>query len=212
MNKLDTPSQNVILVPEDASFPKPAVARRLIVLMPANADCTAINHRIWKLANESNSTVQLLALYKDPDQEPSLRRELITMSALIQDANVPVEIKIEKGTNWLEAVKHNYHDGDMIICPFEQPVGIQRRPLTRILESNLKVPIYILSGSTSARPQYTGLMQLTAWLGFAGIIVGFFVLQLKVVQLEKDPFQSILLILLLIPEFWFIWAWNSLFS
>jgi hypothetical protein len=212
MNKLDIPSQNVILVPEHASFPKPVAARRLIVLMPANVDCTAINHRIWELANESNSTVQILALYKDRDQEPSLRRELITMSALIQDANVPVEIKIEKGTNWLEAVKHNYHNGDMIVCPFEQPVGIQRRPLTQILESNLKVPIYILSGTQSARPQYKGLMQLTAWLGFAGIIVGFFVLQLKVIQLEIDPFQSILLILLLVPEFWLIQAWNSIFS
>lgn len=212
MNKLDTPSQNVILVPEHASFPKSAVVRRLIVLMPANVDCTAINHRIWELANESNSTVQLLALYKDPDQEPSLRRDLITMAALIQDANVPVEIKIEKGTNWLEAVKHIYHTGDMIVCPFEQPVGIQRKPLTQILESKLKVPIYIFSRPPQAKPQYIGLMQLTAWLGFVGIIVGFFVVQLKVIQLEKDPFQSILLILLLIPEFWFVWAWNSLFS
>jgi hypothetical protein len=100
----------------------------------------------------------------------------------------------------------------MIVCPFEQPVGIRRRSLTQILESNLKVPVYILSEPPQAKPQYNGLMQLTAWLGFAGIIVGFFVLQWKVVQLEKDPFQSILLILLLIPEFWFIWAWNFLFS
>lgn len=212
MNRLVTPSQNLTLTPNHASHLEPVTARRLIVLVPADVDCSAINHQIWKLARESNSIVQLLALYKDPGQELALRRDLVTMSALIQDANVPVEIKIEKGTNWVAAVKHSYQLGDMVVSTAEQPVGIQRRPLSQILESDLKIPIYILSGIPLAKPQGRVLTQITEWLGFIGIIAGFFALQWKVTQLHNDSFQTILLIVLLISEFWLIGAWNSLFS
>lgn len=212
MNRLVTPAQNTILIPEHVSLADARLARRLIVLIPADVDCSAINHQIWKLARESNSVVQLLALYKDPEQELTLRRELATMSALIQDATVPVEISIERGTNWVAAVKHHYQHGDMVVSVAEQHIGLQRKPLTQILESDLKIPLYILSGLPLEKPQGNGLKQITAWLGFMGIIAGFFALQWKVTQLQNDSLQTILLIALLISEFWLIGVWNSLFS
>jgi len=212
MNRIDTPSQNMMQIPDHASLPKPVTARRLIVLVPANVDCKDINHRIWKLANETYSSVLLLALYKDPYQEPTLRRELITMSALIQDAKVSVEIRIEKGTNWVNAVQHTVRSGDMLVCIAEQSVGIKHRPLSQILESDLDTPVYILSELVPVKTQSTWLTRLTAWSGFAAILIGFFVLQVKIMQLPKDLSQTIILLVLLIPEFWLLWVWNSLFS
>jgi hypothetical protein len=44
------------------------------------------------------------------------------------------------------------------------------------------------------------------------IIIGFGVLQARVVQLPEGWLQSVLLILSIIPEFWLIWVWNSLFG
>src|SRR5512134_2738876 len=81
---------------------------RLLVLIPSNVDFTTVTRRIWKLAIETNSTVQLLSLYKDTLDEPAMRRELVTLSALIQDVKVPVEIKLEHGMNWVKLVKKHY--------------------------------------------------------------------------------------------------------
>jgi hypothetical protein len=156
--------------------------------------------------------VQLLGLGKDTSQELALRRDLATMAALIRDTKVFVEPKVEIGNNWLNAVKHNYQEGDMIVCLEEQPIGIRRRPLSQILESTFKAPIYVLSQTKSPESQFNMLSQLIAWSGFIGIIAGFFILQVKITQLPQDWFQTLLFILLLFPEFGLIWAWNSLFS
>jgi hypothetical protein len=185
---------------------------RLIVLVPPNADSANVTRRICKLANETKLDVQILGLCKDPAQELTLRRELVTVSALIQDARVFAEAKIEVGTNWLEAVKRNYQDGDAIVCITDPSIGIRQRSFSQILESTLKAPIYILSETKPSQSHSNLLSRVIAWSGFLGIIVGFFILQMKVVQLSEDWFQTVMLLLLLIPEFGAIWIWNSLFS
>lgn len=186
--------------------------QRLLVLISADVDFTTVARRIWKLATETNSAVQLLGLCKDTLEEPAMRRMMITLSALIQDAKTPVEIKLEHGTNWVKLVKKHYRAGDMIVCMADHSVGLRRRPLSQLLESDLQVPVYILSGPPS-QPARPGLgSRLMAWIGPIAIIVGFFVLQIRIVQLPRDGIQTLLFILLLIPEFWLIGLWNSLFS
>jgi hypothetical protein len=171
-----------------------------------------VTRRICKLAEETDSTIQLLGLCKNQAQELALRRELVTVAALIQYAKVFAETKVEVGVSWLEAVKCNYQEGDTIVCITELPVGIRRRPLSEILESTLKAPIYILS-ETIPSQTYSNIPSLTiAWLGFLAIIAGFLLLQVKIVQISKDWFQAVMLILLLIPEFGALWLWNSFFS
>jgi hypothetical protein len=186
---------------------------RLIVLIPEDVDCSRVTRRIWELANATGSSVKLLALCRDSTEEMSLRRELVTVSALIQDAKISVESKIEIGTNWVKVVKRNYQDGDMIVCIAEQSVGFRRKPLSQLLESTMQVPVYVLSEIPMPKPQAKFFPRMLAtWSGFAGIMIGFFILQIRVVQVAKDGFQTLLLLVLLIPEFWLIWAWNSLFS
>ncbi len=187
-------------------------AGRLIVLIPVNVDCTSLIQRIWELAVSTGSAVQLLGLCRDADQEPSLRRKLVTMSALIQDARVSVETRIEIGGSWLKAVKQNYQAGDSFVCITKQRTGIRRRPLSEILESNFKTSVYILSDLPLQQSESNIRLQVIAWSGFIGIIAGFFIVQVKIVQIPKDGFETLLLVLLLFPEFWLLWAWNSLFS
>src|SRR5690349_6280468 len=121
MNKLDLHTPSVIRPTdlEDTAY-IPWVhserSRRLIVLIPENLDCSRLTRRIWELANTTGSSVQLLGLCRNTAEEMSLRRELVTLSALIQDAKINVDIRIEIGYNWLKAVKNNYQDGDMIVC------------------------------------------------------------------------------------------------
>ncbi|MGE5373968.1 MAG: hypothetical protein ACM3XO_02850, partial [Bacteroidota bacterium] len=172
---------------------------------------TLLTRRICRLAGETSSTIQLLGLCKNPIHELTLRRELATVSALIRDAKVYVEAKVEVGSDWLAIIKQNYQEGDMIVCISDQPVGIRQRPLSYMLESQLKAPIYILAETKSIQSQPSFVSRIIAWSGCIAILIGFFILQAQLVQLPNDWFQTVLFILLLIPELGLILLWNSLF-
>ena len=196
-----------------ASLSKLEPARRLMVLVPDLAsDYTPIIHRIWELATTLHAPVLLLSFCKNPTQEPSLRRELITLSAMIQAGGVHVAVNIEIATNWVEVVKRNYLTGDVVVCFAEQRAGLLHKPLSQILQSDLKIPVYILFGLYPPKPKSDLLSQVAAWLGSIGILMGFFILQVHITQLSKGGMQSILLILSIIPEFWLILFWNNNFG
>jgi hypothetical protein len=221
MNKLDIyrPSDGPAIVSEPSTLHSVSVDRglqtasRLLVLVPADSDHTAMMHQVWKLAQETGMHVQFLSLCKDLAQEPALRRALITMSALIQDGRVCAEVNVEIGTSWVDVVKRNYQTGDMVVCFAEQRVGLLQRPLSQILESDLRAPVYVLSGlSPESHSRSNWSSQFMTWLGSTGIIVGATLLQIQITSISQDWAQTTLLILSVLGEVWLIWAWNSLFS
>ena len=185
--------------------------RRLIVLISPEMDCASLTRRLCKLAAETNSDIQLLGRYKDSTQELALHRELIMAAALIREAKVYVESSLETGTDWLAAVKRNYQVGDIIVCISDQSVGIRRKPLSQILESAFKVPVYILTTTKPMQPPSSLRAQVVAWSGLVGIIVGFFILQAQIIGLPDNGSKTVLSILILIPELFSIMFWNSLF-
>ena len=185
--------------------------RRLIILIPdMESDYNPAIRRIWELATAQGADVLLLSLCKDPIQELRLRRMLVTMCAMVQDGRVHAEANVEIGKNWMDVIKRNYQTGDTIVCFAEQHTGLLHKPLSQILRLNLQIPVYILSGLYPRKS--TWLSQVMAWSGLIGIIFSFFMLQVKIVQLPNDWIPNILLILSIIPEFWLIWVWDSLFS
>jgi hypothetical protein len=115
--------------------------------------------------------------------------------------------------NWVEFVKSNYRDGDMIVCFSEHRIGLLHQPLSQILRSSLYVPIYILS-SSSSQPlsQSSWRSQTLAWTGAIGIIIGFFVLQVQITSILQDWMQTALLILSVMAETWLIGIWNGMFG
>ena len=172
-----------------------------------------VTRRVWELANATGMCVQFLGLCNDASQEPSLRRQLVTISALVGDGRVRTESKVEMGANWIDAVKRNYQTGDMIVCFAEQRAGLLHKPLSQILQSNLKAPVYILSGLPAQNlPRANWLTQIMVWIGSFGIILGSTFLQFRITIYSQDWVQTTLLILSVIGEIWLIWGWNSLFS
>ena len=196
-----------------ASHSDPEPARRLIVLVPSlEVDPTAVTQRVWELANAAGAHVKFISLCSDALQEPSLRRRLATMSAIVKDGNVYAEAEVVFGRNWVEAVKSRWQTGDMIVCCAEQRTGLLQKPLSQILQSDLDVPLYILSGlypRNDLRPSWLG--QAVAWLGFIAIIIGFFTLQVKIDQFAKD-WTIVFQLLTTAVEFCLIWVWDSLFK
>lgn len=221
MNRTNTKSQTASLAMaaasrSDASTPlstRSMAAGRLIILVPSDLDYSSLTRRIWELAITTGKHILFLGLCQDPTEEPSLRRLLITISALVGDSKVSTEAKVEIGTNWVDVVKTQYHAGDVIVCFAEQRTGLFHRPLDQILESKLGATIYILSGVyAQSTSRSSWLSRLIVWAGSFAILAGFFWLQVRISRLPTDPVQTALLILSAAVEIWLIWVWNSLFS
>jgi hypothetical protein len=199
----------------DPSTPLKAGPRstgRLIVLVPPDSDYEAATQRIWQIATAADRHVQFLGLCQDRSKELSLRRQLITMSALVNDRRISAEVKVDAGTSWVDAVRKIYQTGDVIVCFAEQRAGILHRPLNQILEEHLDAPVLILWGFSPLRPP--GLSQLSSlfmWAGFLSIIAVAFLLQARMTALPQDWVQTTLLILSVIGEFWLLRAWNNVF-
>lgn len=204
------------LVPPSLTYSADSIveesACRLIALVPSGIDYSAATRRIRELANTTGMNIQLLGLCKDAAEESNLRRELITMASLLQDGKTVVETRVDVGTNWPEVVRTSYRAEDILVCFAEQRTGLLRRPLRQILGSNFKATVYIVSGLTPQKSRPNRLLQIGAWLGSIAIILGFGLLQAKIVQLPEGGLQSVLLVLSIVPEFWLIWIWNSLFG
>jgi hypothetical protein len=211
MDKFDSTPPSLTLSPTPVSGPQPA--RRLVVLVPdLEWDYIPAIHRIWDLANSQHARVLLISLCKDPKQELSLRRALVILCTMLQDGRIPVETNVESGTNWVDVVERNYQTGDMIVCFAEHRTGLLQKPLSQILESNLIIPVYVVSGVHIPKPQSNWLAQVAAWLGSVGVIAGFGLLQVRTTQVSEGWVQNALLVLLVISEIWLIWVWDSRFG
>jgi hypothetical protein len=220
MNRINTKSQTASFTLAAASMPDTTTplstrfisAGRLIILVPPDLDYSPLTHRIWELATTTGKHILFLGLCQDPAEEPSLRRQLVTISALVGDSKVSTEAKVGIGVNWVNVVKANYQAGDVIVCFAEQRAGLFHRPLSQILESTLGATIYILSGVYAQSTERSSwLSQIIVWAGSFGILAGFFWLQVRISQFPKDPAQTVLFILSAAVEVWLIWVWNSQF-
>lgn len=211
MNRLNTSSSTLLY--SNCQF-GPGPIRRLIVLIPTDADYTATMDRISDLAIAFRADVLLLGRCTDTADELSLRRELITLSALLQqDARVYAKVNVENKMSWVDLVTSNYQAGDLVVCFAEQYVGLLHRPLSQILSSNFGAPVYILSSLSPQSPVPSNwLAKIVTWTGFAGIIAGVLLLQVQMMSIPKDWARTATLILSVLVELWLIWAWNRLFS
>lgn len=211
MNKLNYEHRPLVLPIASQSDLEPA--RRLIVLIPSlEADLTAVTHRVWELASATGAHIKFLSLCSDIVQEPSLRRRLATLSATVRDGNVSAEAEVILGRNWVEVVKSRRQADDMVVCCAEQRAGLMQKPLSQILQSDLDAPLYILSGlypQNDSRSKWT--TRAVAWIGSIAILIGFFMLQVKIDHFTKG-WTIALQVLTTAVEFWLIWVWNNVFK
>ncbi|MEO8356935.1 MAG: hypothetical protein ABI621_13565 [Chloroflexota bacterium] len=208
MLKIDTKHQ-----PVAADYMSPLAiksAHCLLVPIPnAEIDLTGVTRRVWKLANATGAHVKFIALCNDSAQEPGLRRVLVTLSAMVNAGNVSGEAEVVFGKDWVDTLKSRLQTGDMVVCLDEPRRGLLRRPLRQILQSDLDVPLYILSGLDPQHDSRSGWLTVATWTGFIAIIVGFFLLQVKITDLAAD-WTLVLELLTTAVEFWLIWFWNNL--
>lgn len=211
MNKLDVKPAGYEI--SHASSPDLQTASRLIVLVPEfEAEPAIVAQKIRDAAKVLESRVQLIGLSKDAAHEPGMRRQLVTLSAMVESSTVFVESNIVLGSNWLKAVSSNWHPGDVVVCFAGQ--RISNKPLSQLLQSSLNMPVYVLSGVQlePKRKRPAWLSSALAWGGSISLILGFFWLQARLVQPAQSGIQTVLLYGSLIAEAGSIWFWNNLFN
>jgi hypothetical protein len=208
MTKLNTEQQSLVFSP--APSLEMEAAHRLVVLVSTlEADPIPVTHRVWELASVIGARVKFLGLCNDASQEPGLRRSLATVSAMMRSGEVSADAEVILGRDWLEVVKSRCQPGDVVVCWNEERAGLLRQ-LSQLLQSDLDVPVYVLSGlhpQNDPRPGWPA--RAAAWIGSIAILLGFFVLQVRIVDLAKDR-TTVLQLLSLFVAAWLLWTWNRL--
>ncbi|MBL8098060.1 MAG: hypothetical protein JNK81_02710 [Anaerolineales bacterium] len=189
-----------------ASFSDLKPARRLVVLIPPfDINLSAFAHRVWELANATGSHILLLGKFDEAQKESKLRRDVATLSAMLKNESILVESNFSFGRDWIHLIRNHLHKGDVLVRVAEHKINY--------LESQIDSQIYILSDLVSQKDSNSNLFsQLTSVAGSLAIIVGFFMLQVRIIDLTKDGVRTLFLLISLPIGFGLLWAWNSLFG
>lgn len=209
MQKLDQFPVRTIFPPVQVADDAAPPNRRLVVLVSnSEMDAPAVARRILEIAGAFQCTILFLGLCANETQEPSLRRQLVTLSAMVRDETFPFETKVEVGKDWLKLVKANSNAGDIFIC-FSRQKGMAHS----LLESNFASTVYVLDDlSPFEQGRATWVSSALAWAGSVAIILAFIWLQVKITP-TPEHWASMLTLALSIPiEIGLIFAWNSLFE
>lgn len=200
-------------VPAGANTTSTSAERLVVPLFDSDFDIGQLAQRIYRLAAPMGSKVLLVGISPDHLEEATIRRQLVTLAALIQDRSVFVDVLILGGVSWMKKMEDVIWPGDMIVIQANEELSIKGRSINQQLASHFQAPIYILSSLKSPRYKHAGyLSQLILWLGAIGIMAGFFWMQVKIDQLPKDWAHSTLLLVSVLVEFGLLLLWNSLFS
>lgn len=99
----------------------------------------------------------------------------------------------------------------MLACYSEEETGVFERPLSDILSTRLRMPIYAFAGLRAEQGhRQSRLAQAASWAGSLASIGGFLVLQARIVTTIQGWPQSVLMLAALAAEVAVIWLVNSL--
>lgn len=185
---------------------------KLIVLIPSGLNLSVTSRQIWQLATVVNMPVLLLSLGRVPKDEPGVRRELVTIMALLRGERLAAEMKIEIGRTWIGIVRAHYQSGDLVVCPATCRTGVPKRFLVEILGPKMNITVCDLADLCPQNKAPNEWGHILVWPGLFGLLAGFGILQFEIVRLTGGGFQSLLLILSTILEFWLFGVWSNLFS
>jgi hypothetical protein len=190
---------------------KPA-PRLLVLISEDDLDNFYLSRQIWEIARPQKTEVVLLALCRDPDQEPHLRRGLTTMAAIIRDDAVCVDFQIGHEKNWLSLIKQEWRPGDLLVCGSEHYIGLSGRPLSKILSShfNTNVRVFSVSG-VSRKPMSKIAGNIIFWFGSVCILSVFFWVEVMIPQTRDVWERTFLIFLCILFEVKLLWMWNFLF-
>lgn len=212
MNKIDSLSTSVTLSPSPTSNLEPA--SWLIVIIPSiEADLSTATQRIWELANEGSKRVRFIGLYENSAQELVLRRQLTSISAMVNTAGIHTETEYIFGSDWVGAVYSRSQAGDIVACLANHRIGRSKRSVSDVLQANINLPIYILSSSYIRKGTALNWKSLFLFWSFSiATLIGFFLLQAYINRVTSGGLETALMLAFATLTLCLLWVWNNLFS
>lgn len=214
MQKLDQLPARTIFPPV-AVDDRAAQANRRLVVLASNSemDASSVARRILEIADAFQCPILFLGLCSDKSQESSLRRQLVTLSAMVRDEAISFETRIEIGRDWLTLVKANWLEGDIFVCFARQKAGLSGSMHRSLLGADFASTVYVLDdGFPFEQTRAAWVSSALAWAGSIFIILAFIWLQVKI-NPSPDHLAGMLGLMVSIPvEIWLILLWNSLFE
>lgn len=186
---------------------------RLVVVIAGLTEEAQLAGRILAHAQMRSLDVLLVGVCPSAREEQEVRRRLATTAAFLQLRNVPVEIMVHARRDWLSRLKAALTHADEIACYAEGDIITSRGPLSALLSRDLGLAITDLSAVQSSGDAPPLLLrQAGAWAVSLATIVGFVLVQARIADVVSGPAQSVILVLLLLPEIGLLLLWNAWIS
>lgn len=203
---------DVLLVPDQLPL---VPTRRMVVLVPpGEIDENRLTRRIWQLAVSSGLQVCYLALAPKDEHAATQRRRLIGLAAGTKDKEIHAQINLSAEKSWPQALGNTLQPGDLLVClAGHQVTGpfFRRQALGELLAGTMNVPVYLLGGlKAGPSPQLQSLVTETlAWTASLSLMAAFFALQVGIERTAVRPISTIMLILSVLVELYFLWKINE---
>jgi hypothetical protein len=217
------PSQTALRTPSpQACEPETSLAthpaNRVVVVLQDVSQEALLASRILDLAQKRGLGVLLVGIVPDlsTQSDAELRRQLVRVAAFLKDAasaqrDMPVEIRMDGGARWLDAVRYLVQPGDLLACCSDWNVGRLQRPLNDVLGAGLRMPVYVFGDLGAPRlDRKQGLARFTGWVASLASVGGFCIVSARIVLATQGAAQSVLLLAALAVEIGVIYFVNSL--
>lgn len=188
----------------------PASRRLLVLISEADEDDSQLPGRIQQLAAQRGCPVALLAMYGGEESHARVRRQLISLAATIRGPNTPVEILTRPGHDWIRQIESLSRPGDLVVCSLGATAGKGSSPASAIMNSELAVPVHVLTRMADTPPDRRSLGQTALiWAANLGLLAGFLWLQARIDQIDAPTIRTVLFGLSIGLEVGLLWVWNT---
>jgi hypothetical protein len=184
-------------------------SRRLVVILPdADVDLLPLSKQIWDLAAPDHRQVLLMSKPCLEEDESHARVNLSTLAAFIGDSSVVVQTQLVLGRSLVQAACQCAQPDDIFVCFEGHWVSnfLEKRRLAEIIAQIIPQPVYTLDETVPemVNPLTVRLMNFLNLAICIISLVAFFALEVWIDQNSNGTLQSILQILAVFAEVWFI--------
>lgn len=197
--------------PKQIEATSPRTPRLIVLVASTDADAAVAGSSILQLADRAD--IDLIGVYRHRSDEPALRRLLVTISAMISEPAASVLIRTVHLGECSRLVRANWQPQDTLLCIAEQPAPRFGKAWQRLLGNDMPGPLLFVRTPEPHRVRNTGWIEQAAlWLGAFAIILGFFLVQVRIAQIFFGPGATASWILSVLAEGWLLLRWNSRFE
>jgi hypothetical protein len=185
----------------------PRPTGRLVVLVPRQSfDETALIQSVERLGIGTDRTVVLLGLADVPEDEARLHRRIDDIARALGGGK-DLQVGIVRGMGLSAAIDNVRRDGDIILFPYLD--GSQRPPEPAAWATPARLRNRSATGAAGRRSLMDLAGLLLDWIAPLLIIIGFFLVQVRIEQGLSGAAGDALLVLSVLVEIAALWRWEQ---